>query len=168
MMDIDNVYEWLDYDHWAQICNKTQRGRGWKFEQRHDDQGVKFWYMDLQDDLLFTSTLLKKIQTDTEVDWEIDQVYAIGQTHGLCGSVHQDVEGTEPGKYYTLLYYPNNEWRPDWGGHTIFTTDKGVVTRYPTPNSMVFFDSTIPHAGMEPTRHCTELRVTVVFKLHRP
>lgn len=168
-MDIDNVYEWLDYDHWAQVCTKTQRGTGWRF--RSNDQGSedeKSWHMDLQEDLLFTSTLLKKIRTDTGVDWVLDDVYASGRTHGLCGSMHQDVEDAEPGQYYTLLYYTNNEWRPDWGGHTIFTTEQGVVTRYPTPNSIVFFDSTIPYADMEPTEHCTELRAIVVFKLHRP
>jgi Rps23 Pro-64 3,4-dihydroxylase Tpa1-like proline 4-hydroxylase len=124
--------------------------------------------MDLQDDPLFNSTLLKKIRSDTGIDWVLDRVYANGQTYGLSGSIHQDAEGVEPGQYYTLLYYANNEWRPEWGGHTIFTTEQGIVTRYPTPNSMVFFDSTIPHAGMEPTRHCPELRVTVAFKLHKP
>jgi hypothetical protein len=56
----------------------------------------------------------------------------------------------------------------DWGGHTTFTTEQGVVTRYPTPNSMVFFDSTIPYATMDSTARCLELRVTVAFKLHRP
>lgn len=168
-MDIDSIYEWLDYDHWAQVCNRTQRGSGWRFQQSSNDgDGVKFWYMDLAQDALFTSTLLKKIRNDTGVDWVLDRVYANGQTHGLCGSVHQDVIDAEPGQCYTLLYYANNEWRPEWGGHTLFTTQDGVLSRYPTPNSMVWFDSTIPHVGLEPTRHCPELRVTVAFKFHRP
>jgi hypothetical protein len=117
---------------------------------------------------LFTSTLLKKIQSDTKVDWGLDRVYANGQTNGVCDKIHQDATGVDAGQCYTLLYYPNNEWQPAWGGPTMFTTEQGVVTRYPTPNSMVFFDSTIPYATMEPTAHCPELLVTVVFRLHRP
>lgn len=167
-MDITDVYEWLDYDHWAQVMMKTQRGAKWKFGGATNNDTDKFWYMDLMDEPLFTETLLKKIRRETGVDWILERVYANGQTHGQSGSLHQDVEGVESGRYYTLLYYTNNEWKPEWGGHTIFTTDDGVRTRYPTPNSAVLFDSTIPHAGLEPTKHCSELRVTVAFKLSKP
>lgn len=169
MMDISDVYEWLDPDHWAQAMMKTQKGRRWQFGGTSSEgQTMKFWYMDLMDEPLFTETILGKIRRETQVDWILDRVYANGQTHGLSGSIHQDVENGEPGKHYTLLYYPNSEWNPEWGGYTVFTTTDGVITRYPTPNSMVFFDSTIPHAGLEPTRHCPELRVTIAFKLSRP
>ena len=43
-----------------------------------------------------------------------------------------------------------------------------VMSVYPTSNTAVFFDSTILHAGLDPTRHCRNLRVTVAFKLERP
>ena len=93
-----------------------------------------------------------------------------GQTHGLPGDLHQDAIGEEPGRYFTLLYYSHGRWEPQWGGHTMFSdpATEQVLSVYPTPNTAVFFDSTILHAGLDPTRHCRNLRVTVAFKLERP
>lgn len=170
-MDITSSYNYLPEDQWLYVVKKTYLGRTWQFDGYTNSQdSVKFWYMDLNDDEFFTSTLLDRVRQNTGVDWQLDTAYANGQTHGLSGELHQDVIGAEPDQYYTFLYYANPEWHPTWGGTTVFTNpeDGATVVKYPTPNSGVLFDSTVWHAGLEPTRHCKTLRVTVALKLHRP
>ena len=167
-MDITNVYDYLPVEQWAQVVGKTYGGSCWQFGGNSTDEtGIRFWHMDLMNDEFFTKTMFDKICKDTEQDWHLARVYANGQTHSLCGHMHQDVVDSPPGKYYTLLYYTNPKWDPTWGGYTVFIDPetKGTFSRYPTPNSMSFFDSSIAHCGLEPTRHCNDLRVTVAFKL---
>jgi hypothetical protein len=169
-MDVHSVYNFLTVEQWFQAVSKTYGAAGWRFGGNSvDDQGFKFWHLDLINDEFFTKTMFEKICQDTDQDWDLHRVYANGQTYGLCGDLHEDVTNVEPGKYYTLLYYANPKWENNWGGYTVFIDPAtgGTFSRYPTPNSMAFFDSTITHAGLEPTRHCTDIRVTVAFKLSK-
>lgn len=169
-MEIGSQYNFLSTELWVKVVSRVHRGAGWKFGGHStDSDSVKFWYMDLNDDPLFTETIFNQICEQTKESWILDTVYANGQTHGLSGGMHKDVTDAEPGQYFTCLLYANPEWETTWGGYTVFADDeKGtVVSRYPTPNSIAFFDSTISHCGLEPTRHCTDLRVTVAWKMHK-
>ncbi len=103
--------------------------------------------------------------------------YANGHTFGLGGEIHRD--GSSSG-CHTLLYYPVQEWSPNWDGETVFYKggdgmdkaqpsswdgfERTVVVR-PLPNRGVFFDARMPHEGRAPSRKCGGLRVTVAFKL---
>ena len=170
-MNIEILPNFLEIPQWMQSVTLTERSSRWKFGGlTQDDRGIKFWYLDLGDEEFFTKMVFEKICRDTGIDWRLHRVYANGQTHGLPGDLHQDVIGEEPGKYFTLLYYSHGRWEPQWGGHTMFSdpVTEQVLSVYPTPNTAVFFDSTILHAGLDPTRHCRNLRVTVAFKLERP
>ena len=169
-MDVHSVYNFLTVEQWFQAVSKTYGAAGWRFGGNSvDDQGFKFWHLDLMNDEFFTKTMFEKICQDTDQDRDLHRVYADGQTYGLWGDLREDVTNVEPGKYYTLLYYANPKWENNWGGYTVFIDPAtgGTFSRYPTPNSMAFFDSTITHAGLEPTRHCTDIRVTVAFKLSK-
>jgi hypothetical protein len=82
----------------------------------------------------------------------------------LGGEAHRD--DPRPGTF-TLLYYPNPEWKDGWDGETVYYDDAGEVAlavRY-RPNRAVFFDSRILHVGRPPSRQCTALRVSVAYKL---
>jgi len=167
MIEIDVADNWLSAEQAEEVFVKTRYAKGWHFGQRSVSSGLGFWMLDLDDDPLFTDTLLKQIEKDAGKKFELSRVYANGQTTGLCGSLHQDVVDAPDGKYYTVLYYANKNWNPVWGGNTVWFDKDGLEIRqqYPTPNTAVMFDSKILHAGMEPSRHCTELRVTVAWKL---
>jgi hypothetical protein len=89
--------------------------------------------------------------------------YANGHTYGLGGRPHKD-DGE-----FTLLYYPNPEWKDGWDGETVFFDPKGEIyfSVRPRPNRCVFFDAGTLHAGRAPSRACPALRVTVAYKLER-
>lgn len=62
--------------------------------------------------------------------------------------VHTDQAGI------TFLYYPNLEWKLEWGGHTLFLNEKLDEAEYTclnVPGRVVVFDGTIPHMVMTPT-----------------
>jgi Rps23 Pro-64 3,4-dihydroxylase Tpa1-like proline 4-hydroxylase len=165
-MNISMKSDVLDTPEWRYIVEKTFNGTGWSFTGFSNDSASKFWYMNLDNDPFFTDLMMKKINSLLVPQFTLDRVYANGQTHGLSGDLHQDVVGGD-GKYYTFLYYANPEWDPTWGGYTVFyNRDSTVIhSQYPRPNSAVLFDSSIWHAGLEPTRHCKDLRVTIAWKL---
>jgi Rps23 Pro-64 3,4-dihydroxylase Tpa1-like proline 4-hydroxylase len=140
-------------------------GNTWAFNGCSTDNTFSFWNMDLTQDVFFTTHMLNKIKMFTEKNFALGRVYANGQTYGLCGSYHQDVESNDKESYKTFLYYVNPFWDYQWGGSTIFHQAGENHNQLFIPNNGVLFDSTIYHAGLEPTRHCKELRVTVAFKL---
>jgi hypothetical protein len=82
----------------------------------------------------------------------------------LGGEPHRD--DTRAGTF-TLLYYPNPEWKSGWDGETVFYEQSGEIafSVLLRPNRAVFFDSRILHAGRAPSRICTALRVSVAYKL---
>jgi hypothetical protein len=52
-----------------------------------------------------------------------------------------------------------------WGGATIITDIDKYTSIIPRPNTAIIFKGNTLHAGMEPTRNCKELRITIAFKL---
>src|SRR5580704_18721910 len=149
---------------WA-IC----AGKGWYFGygSRADDWG-RFWKMDLDGDAVFNA-IWEQVRPRCEAlagaPLRVVRQYANGHTYGLGGQPHLD--DTVPGSY-TLLYYPNPEWKDGWEGETVFFDPSGEIRLAirPRPNRGVFFDSRIPHSGRAPGRLCPALRVTVAYKLH--
>jgi SM-20-related protein len=90
--------------------------------------------------------------------------YANGHTYGSDGTTHTDSK--LPGTY-TCVYYPHQNWHPDWGGDTvIFNQEKTDIIGcvYPRSNRMLIFDGSIPHVARGVSRTCPVLRVTLMFK----
>jgi Bacterial trigger factor protein (TF)/Bacterial trigger factor protein (TF) C-terminus len=149
---------------WA-IC----AGKGWYFGHgSHPDDWSRFWKMDLDGDAVFNA-IWEQVRPRCEAlagaPLRVVRQYANGHTYGLGGQPHLD--DTLPGSY-TLLYYPNPEWKDGWKGETVFYDLAGEISLAvrPRPNRSVFFDSRIPHSGRAPGRLCPALRVTVAYKLH--
>jgi SM-20-related protein len=129
--------------------------------------GTQFWKMDLDGDAAFGAIWEQarpRCEALAGTPLRVIRVYANGHTYGLGGKPHLD--DNKPGTF-TLLYYPNPEWKAGWDGETVFYDQAGEIALSvtPRPNRAVFFDSRIPHSGRAPGRHCTALRVTVAWKL---
>jgi len=181
------VYENLLPKHlFNGLHDRLCREPGWKYDNASDkskesENKLVFWLKDLMNDELFTKVLFEKICEVTETKFTLLRVYANGQTYGLSGDLHYDDSRLNA---HTFLYYTNPKWMVQWGGSTIFTeitnpiqnkltaatlkgdTSKSEVQQFsPKPNAGLFYKSNITHAGLEPTRHCKELRITVSYKL---
>ena len=125
--------------------------------------GTPFWRMDLKDDEFFNKYLLNMIEEKTQQHYELYDVYANGHTFGTQGEFH--VDWYEPNGR-TLLYYANSNWRPEWGGKTIFLRNENELEyKNPIPNSAILFPGEIPHMAEGTSRLFTGLRVTVAWKL---
>jgi Rps23 Pro-64 3,4-dihydroxylase Tpa1-like proline 4-hydroxylase len=146
------------------VIAKTLKGNTWEFSGFSVADEFIFWVMILMQDTFFTEHMLNKIKIATKKNFVIDRVYANGQTYGLSGSYHQDMSSND-NTYKTFLYYVNPNWKSEWGGSTLFKQDEEVYIQPFISNNAILFDSTIYHAGLDPTRHCKDLRVTVAFKL---
>jgi Rps23 Pro-64 3,4-dihydroxylase Tpa1-like proline 4-hydroxylase len=123
--------------------------------------------MELMDDPFFSKEFLAQIEQLTNKKYEVNRIYANGQTYGQPGNIHQDVyTDYAPELYKTFLYYVNPEWNINWGGSTQIIQPTGQVdTIIPVKNSAIIFNSTLNHFANETSRYCTEMRVTVAFKL---
>ncbi|MCU1329220.1 MAG: hypothetical protein JWN34_4590 [Bryobacterales bacterium] len=148
---------------WATCC-----GAGWRFgHASHAGVESQFWKRDLESDEAFDA-IWKLAQPRCEAlaggPLRVLRVYANGHTYGLGGAVHRDADRAGA---FTLLYYPNPEWKQEWDGETVYY-DEGEEVALAVrvrPNRAVFFDSRIPHVGRPPSRSCSALRVTVAWKL---
>lgn len=146
----------------------TCAGPGWFFGHASTDKDTgRFWQMDLDGDAAFDAIwehARARCEALAGVKLRVIRQYANGHTYGLGGAPHAD--DRRPGTY-TLLYYPNPEWRAGWEGETVYYDDGGevVFVVQPKPNRAAFFDSRIVHHGRAPSRSCRELRVTVAYKL---
>ena len=145
-------------------CQKELDEGGWKFSARSNENDYTFFYMPLLDNKFFTGEFFEVIKQKIGKNYVIDRVHANGQTYGLCGSLHTDNTDDD---CYTFLYYANPYWDVQWGGGTAFYSAMESQHVPYIPNSAILFKSNILHVGLEPTRHCRELRKTVSFQLRR-
>jgi len=91
-------------------------------------------------------------------------VYANANTHGNEGNVHIDSQHPLD---RTLLIYGVRQWRPGWGGETVFYSDEGqpLGTVMPAPGRVLLFDGHIRHGVNPISRACRDLRPVLVFKI---
>lgn len=146
----------------------TCMSKGWHFGHGSNEGGwSRFWKMDLEDDEAFRAIWEQARPRCEELagaPLRVIRQYANGHTYGLGGEPHAD--DVKPGTF-TLLYYPNPEWKDGWEGETMYYDADGEIAFAvrPKPNRGVFFDSRILHNGRAPSRTCPALRVTVAYKL---
>ena len=157
------VPEALHQAAWQVCC-----GKRWYFgHASNEGDGSRFWKMDLDGDAVFNSIwdhVRPRCEALAGGPLCVIRQYANGHTYGLGGQPHLDDH--QPGTF-TLLYYPNPEWKDGWDGETVYYDEHGEIALAIRlrPNRAVFFDSRILHAGRAPSRWCPALRVTVAYKL---
>lgn len=160
----------LSQEDFAKAVEETTLSDLWGFKQQSGSlEGMpefKFWFLDLSTNEFFKNDVANKIKELIGTDFIIERLYANGQTYGLPGGIHTDVDDVaDVDLYKTFILYTHPLWRLDWGGTTVIVEDKKEVSIIPKPNHGVLFDSNLPHIGTEPSRHCTELRVSVAYKI---
>jgi Rps23 Pro-64 3,4-dihydroxylase Tpa1-like proline 4-hydroxylase len=67
---------------------------------------------------------------------------------------------------WSILYYANLDWRPEWGGETLFYNDDQSEIFYAsvyTPQRLIFFDGEIPHTIRQQTYVAPHYRFTVAM-----
>lgn len=174
-----NILPQCEFDPlYDQLC----RSEKWSYSGRstRNADNFKFWYLNLQDNSFYTNKLFQIICNLTNLNLKIVNVYANGQTYGCPGNLHYDrSNGTE----LTFLYYINPIWHVTWGGQTVFslnndsnntnlfqkahTNSNDIISYFPIPNSGLLFSSDLAHCGLDGTRHFTDLRITVAYKLKK-
>ncbi len=141
-------------------------------------QGSRFWHMEnLHQEEYFNTFLFNTICKKLNKKFEVERIYANGQTGGQSGNPHADscYNGD-----FTFLYYPNPYWDLSWGGHLMFI-DKETTedhTSYKTnpeneilkivtykPNRALLFPGKIFHYAEAPFKYFNDLRVSLAYKL---
>jgi Rps23 Pro-64 3,4-dihydroxylase Tpa1-like proline 4-hydroxylase len=175
MFDINQVYKidnFLDdseikgFDH---FCGHYV----WEMDGFSHTTDKMFWKKDLWESRWgqcepIEQTFRYKLESLFGIKLETERLYLNGQAHGQCGSIHTDIlEESDPNNHYiTVVYYVNKEWSPELGGFTVIIDKANQIhIVYPKPNSIVIFDSSLPHVGLEPTMHCKDQRITMAHKM---
>lgn len=161
LRSIENFFAYKDA---KKINSELFNSSGWSFTGRSkEDSEPSFWYHEMYDLEEIKNLFIERIEANGFRLNNIHAFYANGQSHGQCGSYHQDSKDTNN---ITLIYYANDEWNSSWGGATTFLDErrKPLETIYPDFNKAVIFTSTILHAGLEPTSLFKGLRVTAALK----
>ena len=123
-----------------------------------------FWHMDgLEEESYFRERLFGSICERLGRTFEIERVYANGQTSLQYGDPHKD-DGD-----MTFLYYPNPEWHYTWNG-SLFFISGGTVKRtiQYRPNRALLFPAGLMHYADAPSKSFPGLRVSLAYKLRLP
>jgi hypothetical protein len=162
-----------------QTCADAIKRPAWSFGQISYTSPVStpFWMMTLTDDPFFNTHLKSKIETITGCKFDVQRIYANGQTFGQDGTFHQDDASDSS---YTFCIYINSqitsETADNIGGELIVKIpntydtppNKGHFSQVvisPLYNRGVLFPASYYHKGMAFNRYCKGLRVSIAWKL---
>lgn len=91
------------------------------------------------------------------------RMYTNAVHFGDVAFVHRDASDNTN---VTVIVYPNPEWRPEYGGETMFYDESGEIIECiePREGRVVLFHGSILHKGSPPGRLFHESRYTTAFK----
>lgn len=168
----------LDYDSNSYNYTFTNTGGDQRTWPNDLDRKYKIWGNVLyrkHDNIRVTDNLPEQIYdlysylvTDVlQLNVELIDCQINGQTMGLDGGTHQDQAGQNP---FTLMFFLNSKWNPEWGGKFQILKDKDSNSVLHdidyVPGRVVFFNGKLWHRGLAPTQPYI-LRKTIAFKLDR-
>lgn len=137
----------------------------WKYGASSSVGTTRFWQSHFKNEKKIVDIFLPKIEKMMNSTFEIERVYANGQTYGQDGTFHTDHES---GNRYTFILYTSSIFPSNIdtiGGFTQFKVDNQIVNVQPYQNRGCFFKSNILHRGLAPSRESDVLRVSIAFKL---
>lgn len=139
----------------------------WKYGASSSVGTTRFWQSNFKNEKRIVDIFLPRIEKMVNSAFEIERVYANGQTYGQDGAFHTDHESED--RYTFILYtssiFPSNI--DTIGGFTQFKIDNQIVNVQPYQNRGCFFKSNILHRGLAPSRESDMLRVSIALKMKR-
>lgn len=185
MSILDKIIEFKNLvpeNYLDELYNYANNVGSWKLQYSHPKyKKQRFLLMPLmreslrrREDSMLTN-MVSALEEKVDKKFAINRIYFNGQFFGMPGCPHIDSGSTNK---YTFLLYLNPEWDLTWGGQTIFydksfdeetgettTHSENYKVYYPQKNLSLFFPATIFHYAECPTKNCSELRITLAFKL---
>ena len=96
-------------------------------------------------------------------DMTLVRCYTNAHTYGVEGYPHTD---SRRKKDKTVVVYLNKNWKKEWGGETVlFKGDDILHAELPKYNKALVFPSNEWHCARGVTRVCTDLRMTLMYKM---
>lgn len=139
-----------------------------------DDQ-FGFWLASIDSNIMnavpafraYWDTVEKYVTTN---NYRVYHMMVNANSFGDCTTIHSDIPADKPDAkgYYTILYYANSQWDPNWAGETVFFNDERddiIKSVHPRPGRIAIFDSRIPHCSRPPSRSSTMVRFTIASKI---
>ena len=146
------------------------RKNNWKFGQTSKNiynYEIPFWSMELIEDIFFSKYVKEVIEKTFSKKFNIERLYANGQTYGQDGIYHTDSNNSNS---YTFVLYLTNisyEYIEMAGGNIIFKLPdyKYNLSYEPIYNRGILFPSNYPHKSTSFSRFIVDLRISVAWKL---
>jgi len=128
-----------------------------------------FWSLDLNQEVFFNEYIKDKIETYFSTKFQLNRVYANGQTYGQNGSYHIDNSSENT---FTFCLYVNNVENvgiETAGGHLYIKVpnEKIIFAIEPYHNRGVLFPSNYFHKGCAFNRYITTMRICIAWKLQK-
>ncbi|HEY4075376.1 MAG TPA: 2OG-Fe(II) oxygenase [Rhizomicrobium sp.] len=97
--------------------------------------------------------------------FKLERIYVNSAVRGDMYYAHRDCH--QDLANVTVLYYGNLEWHADWGGETLFFSDRhdAELAVTPRPGRLVISRGAILHRAGVPSKICDRARFTVACKL---
>jgi hypothetical protein len=163
----DNV---LTSDEYQTISEMLYGKPNWTWGAKTDgtiEDSARLWQVNFKDfDGVVNPEILKiwenlKKRLNISDKYEIQLVYANGQTHMMDGDWHTD--STDNGRTTFLYYFTKGD--ENIIGDTEFNIGGEITSIKPETNTAILFPSNILHRGCGPKKEFKDLRVTIAFKL---
>lgn len=133
-----------------------------------DNKTRQFWYKELINSEYIKELFKYRVEDSLGKEVETLRLYANGQSHGMTGNIHTDVDGNETGIFGTVVYFFQANWKPEYGGHLIFLSpedpNRVISSIFPRTNSAVMFNSKLSHMAFDPSVYCTNQRISIAYK----
>ncbi len=137
---------------------------------RPDTRQYRHWVVNIPVDAartmpIYNATLAAVADYAPGTAWNMYRSYCNYSSFGDMLFSHTDC--LPQAEELTALWYICTEWDSEWGGETLFFSEKGdaefVAT--PRPGRLVVFHGAIRHAGRPPSKICLAPRYTFAMKL---
>ena len=137
--------------HWHRSIWQDQRNMSEVLENRMDEE---------PDIKVLWNNINEQLEKVYKQSFRPTRAYANAHTYGLDGRIHVD-DGD-----VTAIYYPCQDWDPEWEGGTGLFTEDGDCIKYCRYkfNRVLAFPAKTLHKAMPLSKKCMRLRTVIVFK----
>jgi hypothetical protein len=163
---IDDFFSKDEIENINNIMINANWGYGHK-SNNNDPEQSPFWFIELIHDEYFSVYLKKKIESVFNKTYQLNRVYAVGQTFGQDGSYHTDDIRKD---CFTFCLYINTLTdkiidKYDGYLHIKIPNEKYIITIEPIMNRGVLFPSVFFHKGCAFNKLHNSIRICIAWKL---